>query len=224
MMEEMNNSATCERADDLVSVLYGEASEREQREFELHVKQCASCRAEFAAFAQVREAVGEWRDEALNGFVSSPGVATPPRKSAIAALRQFLNLSPLRMKGAIGFAVLLFCLLVVLAFGRLSSSSQNAPQVAVQNPQTGYTKQDLDRAVQDALEKQAALAKPEREQRVIEVAKPKIAVTSAAKDSTLATSAPRSRRPFSRAEREQLAAELRLLTTSEENELESPDK
>ena len=223
MMKEMNNSATCERADDLVSVLYGEASEREQREFELHVKQCANCRTEFAAFAQVREAVGEWRDEALNGFVSSPVVATPPRKSAIAALRQFFDLSPLWMKGAIGFAALVFCLLVVLAFGRLSSS-RNAQQVAVQSPQTSYTKQDLDRAVKDALEKQAALAKPEREQRVIEVAKPKIAVTSAAKDSTLATSAPRSRRPFSRAEREQLAAELRLLTTSEENELESPDK
>src|SRR6478672_454490 len=176
MMEEMNNSATCERADDLVSVLYGEASEREQREFELHVKQCASCRAEFAAFVQIREAVGEWRDEALNGFVSSPVVATPPRKSAVAALRQFFDLSPWWMKGAIGFAALVFCLLVVLAVGRLSSS-QNAPQVAVQNPQTGYTKEDLDRAVQDALEKQAALAKPEREQRVIEVVKPKIAGT-----------------------------------------------
>jgi len=223
MMEEMNNSATCERADDLVSVLYGEASEREQREFELHVKQCANCRTEFAAFAQVREAVGEWRDEALNGFVSSPVVATPPRKSAIAALRQFFDLSPLWMKGAIGFAALVFCLLVVLAFGRLSSS-RNTQQVAVQSPQTGYTKQDLDRAVKDALEKQAALAKPEREQRVIEVVNPKIAGTSAVKDLTLAKAAPRSRRPFSRAEREQLAAELRLLTISEENELESPDK
>ena len=222
-MEDMNNSATCERADDLVSVLYGEASEREQREFELHVKQCSSCRVEFAAFAQVREAVGEWRDEALNGFVSSPVVATPPRKSAVAALRQFFDLSPLWMKGAVGFAALVFCLLVVLALGRLSSS-QNAPQVAVQSPQTGYTKEDLDRAVKDALEKQAAVAKSERERRVIEVAKPKIEVTSAVKDSTLAKSAPRSRRPFSRTEREQLAAELRLLTTSEENELESPDR
>jgi Putative zinc-finger len=223
MMKEMNNPATCERADDLVSVLYGEASEREQREFEFHVKQCASCRAEFAAFTEVREAIGEWRDEALNGFVSSPVVAAPSRKSAVAALRQFFDLSPLWMKGAVGFAALVFCVLVVLAFGRLSSSP-NLPQFAVNNPQTGYTKEDVDRAVKDALEKQAALARSQREPLVIEVAKPKTAVTSAAKDSTLAKSAPRSQRPFSRAEREQLAAELRLVSAAEETDLESPDK
>jgi len=222
-MNEMNNSATCERAGDLVSVLYGEASESEQRKFDLHVKQCASCRAEFAAFAEVREAIGEWRDEALTGFVSSPVVAAPSRKSAVAALRQFFDLSPLWMKGAVGFAALVFCVLVVLAFGRLSSS-QNVPQVAVNNPRAVYTKDDVDRAVEDALAKQAALAKTEREQRVIEAPKPKIAVTNSSRGSTLAKSTPRSRRPFSRTEREQLAAELRLLSTAEENDLESPDK
>lgn len=221
-MKEINNSATCERADDLVSALYGEANEREQREFELHVKQCASCRAEFAAFAQVREEIGEWRDEALNGFVSSPVVATPPRKSAVAALRQFFDLSPLWMRGAIGFAALVFCALVVLAFGRLSSPQ---PQVAVNDPQMVYTKQDVDRAVDDALAKQAALAKSEHDQNLVEAPKPKTATGSlASKGSSVAKSTPPARRPFSRAEREQLAAELRLLSTAEENELESPDK
>jgi len=39
-----------------------------------------------------------------------------------------------------------------------------------------------------------------------------------------ASRVPQSRRPFTRTEREQLAAELRLLSTSEENELESPDQ
>src|ERR1051326_6214052 len=102
---------TCERAGDLVSVLYGEATERERREVEVHVKQCATCREEYAAFTQVREAVGEGRDEALTGFVSSPVVAAPPRKSAVAALRQFFDLSPLWMKGAVGFAAVVFCVL-----------------------------------------------------------------------------------------------------------------
>jgi hypothetical protein len=222
MMKESENSATCERAGDLVSVLYGEANEREQREFELHAKQCASCREEFAVFAQVREAIGGWRDEALAGFVSSPVVATPLKKSAVAALRQFFGLSPLWMKGAVAFAALVFCVLVVLAFARLSSS---VPQVAVNNPRAVYTKEDVDQAVSDALAKQAAVAKSERDRRVVEVPKPKQAVTfNAAKGSAVAKSAPRLRRPFSRAERDQLAAELRLLTTSEENDLESPDR
>src|SRR5689334_20797791 len=154
MMKETDNS-TCERAGDLVSVLYGEATEREQREFELHLKQCGSCRAEFAAFAGVREAVGEWRDEALNGFVSSPMVAAPRRKSALAALRQFFDLSPMWMKGAVGFAAVVFCVLLVLALGRTSLPTAEPPVVAT-NRAAVYTKEDLDRAVADALAKQEA--------------------------------------------------------------------
>src|SRR5215813_8619517 len=122
MMNGTDNSPTCERAEDLVSVLYGEANEHEKRDFEVHLQQCAGCRAEFAALAQVRESIGEWRDEALGGFVSSSAVLHE-RKSAMAALRQFFNLSPLWMKGAVGFAVVVFCVLVALTLRPLRSVS-----------------------------------------------------------------------------------------------------
>jgi hypothetical protein len=215
-------SKDCERAGDLVSVLYGEATEREQRDFELHLKQCEHCRAEFASFAQVRDAVGEWRDEALTGFVSSPVVAAPPRKSAIAALRQFFDLSPLWLKGAVGFAAVVFCALLVLAFGRFSAASREVPsQVAVKNPAAVFTKEDVDRAVDQALTRQQAVVKKEREERLIEAPEPRVAlVNSGSKSSTVAksTRVPQSRRPFSRAEREQLAAELRLVS-SDDSEL-----
>jgi len=227
-MKETDNS-TCEGAGDLVSVLYGEATEREQREFELHLEQCGNCRAEFAAFTDVREAIGEWRDEALTGFVSSPMVAAPRRKSALAALRQFLDLSPLWMKGAVGFAAVVFCVLVVLVLGRFSSSPHKVA-IASGNPGAVYTKEDVDRAVADALAQQEAVAQKEREQRVIEEAhKPKVIVavvrSAGAKSSGIEKSAraPHERRPFSRAEREQLAAELRLVSSSDENDLD-PDR
>lgn len=225
-MREIENSSTCERAEDLVSVLYGEATEREQREFELHLKECGNCRREYAAFAQVRESIGEWRDEALSGFVSSPVVAAPPRKSALAALRQFFDLSPLWMKGAVGLAAVAFCVLVVLVLGRFSSSPPREVQIASGNPAAVYTRDDVDRAVTDALAKQEALAQKEREQRVIEAPKPVVTVSSAgAKSLTVAksTRGPHERRPFSRAEREQLAAELRLLSSSDESDLD-PDR
>ena len=227
-MKEMDNSSICERAGDLVSVLYGEADEREQREFELHLKQCGNCRAEFASFAQVREAMGEWRDEALTGFVSSPIVAAPPRKSALAALRHFFDLSPLWMKGAVGFAAVAFCVLVVVAWGRFSTTPPEVPTASV-NPASAYTKEDVDRAVADALTKQQALVQKEREQRVAEVRKPSVVVSSSSAKSsrvtnaTATTRAPHERRPFSRTEREQLAAELRLLS-NDESDLELPDK
>jgi hypothetical protein len=223
MMKNDDNSSTCERADDLVSVLYGEATEQEQREFQLHLKQCENCRAEFGAFAQVREAIGEWRHEALNGFVSSPIVAAPLKKSAVAALRQFLALSPLWMKGAVGFAAVVFCVLVALALGRWSSSNREPVPVAQVNPAAIYTKDDVERAVGAAVAKQQALAQKEREQRVLAQSRPQVDLAAKSPGVVRATHEPQARRPFSRAEREQLAAELRLFS-SDDNDPELPDR
>lgn len=211
-MNEMDLSSTCERADDLVSVLYGEASEGERRDFELHLQQCGNCRTEFSAFVQVRESIGDWRDEALTGFVSAHAAPAPVRKSALAAWRQFFDLSPLWLKGAVGFAAVIFCVLAVLAVVRTRPSGEE-PRIATVNPDAVYTKQDLDRAVQEAL------AKQQREQPVVDL-KPDIIVESATpKSSNVAKSGPRARRPFSKAEREQLAAELRLLSNEDEMDL-----
>jgi len=223
MMKEIDDSSACERAGDLVSVLYGEATEREQREFELHLKQCGNCRAEFAAFTDVRESIAEWRDEALNGFVSSPMITTPRRKSAVAALRQFFALSPWWMKGAVGFAAVVFCVLIALAWVSFSSRSREVPIAEKKYPAV-YTKEDVDRAVADALAKQESLADKSHVQ-ISKAPKPtEVTSPSPAKSSSpLAESkrparAPHERRPFSRAEREQLAAELRLLSTADESE------
>lgn len=204
-MNEIDHSSTCERADDLVSVLYGEASERERRDFELHLQQCGNCRAEFAAFAQVCESIGEWRDEALSGFVSAKAAAAPVRKSALAAWRQFFDLSPLWLKGAVGFAALVFCVLAVLAVMRQGAVDKPEP-VATVNAAAVYTKQDLDRAVQEALAKQ---------QREVALKPDVVAESPTPKSANIAKSEPRARRPFSKAERAQLAAELRLISSDE---------
>lgn len=211
-MNDIEHSSTCERADDLVSVLYGEASERERRDFELHLKQCTNCRTEFAAFTHVRESIGEWRDEALSGFVSTHTSVKPVRKSALAAFRQFLDLSPMWLKGAVGFAAVVFCALAAVAFIRftrpeMSLTPDEPARVATTNPDAVYTKQDLDRAVQQAL------AKAEREQRVDEPKPPVVAKSPRSRSSNVAKTA---RRPFSKAEREQLAAELRLTANDDD--------
>ena len=213
-MNEVDHSPTCERAGDLVSVLYGEASERERRDFELHLQQCGSCRAEFAAFAQVRESIGEWRDEALTGFVSAHAPVRV-KKSALAAWRQFFDLSPLWLKGAVGFAAVIFCVLAALAFMRLKPG-ENIPRVATANPDAVYTKQDMDRAVQEAVAK-------EREQRVTDQTPDISPESPTPKNPKIAKSAPRERRPFSKAERDQLAADLRLLSNDDETDLDQLD-
>jgi hypothetical protein len=210
-MNERNHSPECERASDLIAFLYNETNESETRDFELHLKQCRACGEEVSSFGVVRESITAWRDEALSGFVSAPLPATSQKKSALAALRQFFDLSPLWLKGATAFAILSFCVLVALVASPKPNRTErgNAESIAEKaKPETLYTQQDVDRLVKEAL------AKQEKPREVIVVTQsPKPKATRA--PSQLANS----RRPLTRAEREQLAADLRLLSTADDVDL-----
>ena len=209
-MNEIQNSPGCERASDLIAFLYDEADEREARDFQLHLQQCNSCREEVASFGDVRESITAWRDEALAGFVSTPVTAQPKTKSALAALRQFFDLSPWGLKGATALAAVTFC---VLAGWALFKSNN---QVISKNPDAVYTQQDINQAVKEALAQQARVQPP------VETPSPENVVLNFPKPkpkSSRATKSARSQRPLSKEEREQLAAELRLLSTDDDSTL-----
>lgn len=210
-MKETMDSPSCERAPDLMAFLYHEMDERETRDFRLHLQQCGECREEAASLGVVRESITAWRDEALAGFVSTP-VITRPRKSAVAALRQFFELSPLWLKGATAFALVAFFVLAGLAFVKLRPD--NAPPAL--NADAKYTEQDVNQRVKEALAKQLNVARPVESgtTAVVEPAKPKQSKTASTAQFA------RSRRPLSRAEREQLAADLRLLSTPDDSSLQ----
>lgn len=194
------NSPACERGSDLIAFLYNETDDRETRDFELHLQQCSTCREEIAAFRSARESITAWRDEALSGFVATMPVR---KKSALAALRQFFELSPLWLKGATAFALLAFCVLAALAIVRLKTT---APTLTAANPAAVYTEEDVNRRVKEALANQP---KPNQavETPAVVVASPKPKPQRITKPSQVA----KSRRPLSKSEREQLAADLRLL-------------
>ncbi|HET6976380.1 MAG TPA: zf-HC2 domain-containing protein [Pyrinomonadaceae bacterium] len=214
-MKDRELSPTCERAADLIAFIYDEVSEREAQDFKLHLRECGSCREEASAFGVVRESIITWRDEALAGFVATPVATKTHKKSALAALRQFFDLSPLWLKGATAFALLAFCLLVGIVIFR---SRERGGELTQQNPNAVYTQQDVNRMINEAVSKQQASVKaseaPAKEtEPTVRYQKPK----------TVRPSAPnrfaKSRRPLSRAEREQLAADLRLLSTSDDEPL-----
>jgi len=210
-MNERQHSPACERASDLIAFIYNEVDEREAQEFQLHLRECSSCREEAASFGVVRESITAWRDEALAGFVSTPVATKSHKKSAFAALRQFFDLSPLWLKGATAFAILTFCVLVGIVL--FKSNDRELSSAKDQNPNAIYTPQDVDRMVKEALAKQQENNKPAAERpseklQTVKYPKPKSSPRSSA--SVMA----KSRRPLSRAEREQLAADLRLLSTS----------
>jgi hypothetical protein len=125
-MQEM--TGPCARAADLVAYLYREATPAEARDFENHMKRCASCSAEIAGFGDVRGAIKEWRQQALGAFSShaleASATAAPAftrkgsaqRRSALDALREFFTLSPVWMRAATAAVAVVFCALAVIAF------------------------------------------------------------------------------------------------------------
>src|SRR5205085_2276371 len=119
----------CEHGEELVAYIYGETSPVEANAFRQHLKGCAVCREELAAFGGVREAVGEWRAEVFGSIPSlnineslaptTDAHTTPARRrSAVAALREFFSLSPLWLQVGIAAAALVVCALAALTFAR----------------------------------------------------------------------------------------------------------
>jgi len=230
-MKEKVDGPGCGRENDLIAFLYGELDSGENTAFRSHMQECHFCTAELAEFSSIRESVAVWRNEALVGVTSPSFQATPVYKSdvakpgALVALREFFNLSPLWMKGAVVFASLLFCLFAVLAVARLRETPPTP--VAKNSPARTYSQEQLNAAVA---------------QRVQELQLNKESLKPAPKDIVVQRQADRvphkrntnslivagnpqqkARRPLSKVEREQLAADLRLIDNPIDGDLELLD-
>jgi anti-sigma factor RsiW len=224
----------CHRAEDLVTYLYGEASDAEARDFAGHLQQCDACRSEFGAFSQVHESIVGWRDEALGSSLSAAPVSFAPpvnfaqpvsrerKLTALAALREFFNVSPLWLRGAIGFAALLLLVLGGLTISRsLSVSLRRPEQLANKATEPTYSQQDVDRRVEQRL---AEIARQNERQNASQATavSPK-AIKSSVKETGTQLAGnrpqPKAARPrgLSRQEREQLAADLRLIPRDEDD-------
>jgi anti-sigma factor RsiW len=229
------NILTCGRESELIAFLYGELNDDEALTFRKHMHGCVACSSELTAFGDVRESVVAWRNESLGGVIS-PAVVTPPaitaskrKPSALAALREFFDLSPLWMKGAIAFTSVLFCLFTVLAVARWRETS-HGPETANQNNKL-YTEQQLnalvERRVQEEIQRikqdqrpaaNPVLAANDVFQKLVD----KKALTRGSEVAKAAGGAG-ARRPLSRVEREQLAADLRLISSKSDGELDLLD-
>src|SRR5215813_9219643 len=208
----------CERADDLLSYLYGEANEAQAQSFELHLKQCKSCSTELTSFGQVRNSMVTWRDEILDSFVTWPLAAAPRKKSALAALKGFFDLSPLWMKGAAALATVLFCVLVLLTVREFGKQTPIAP---IQTDEAKYTQAQVDEIVSRALVQQATNTQQQQTTEAPRVMAQRNQNERKRSNPSLinSTQEARGRRPLSKSERQQLAADLRLLAPQDDGGL-----
>ena len=229
-MEEEIDGYACEKADEMIAFLYGELDKVQAETFERHTHSCSSCRQELAAFRGVRQSMIAWRDESLVGSfgVAPSRVAASvgsEKPSALAAMREFFRLSPVWTKGALACATVLFCLLAGLAVMRMQRTPP--PSVTVNSDSKAYSDQELkalvDRRVQDELNRiKNSTPPPQTPEEVTINQPPKSPNRQATKRTEVATNAP-ARRPLSRIEREQLAADLRLVSLNNDSELELLD-
>jgi hypothetical protein len=154
MKENSELSVGCQRAEDLVTYLYGEASAREAAEFEGHMGDCVSCRKEIKAFSRVRKDVVEWRNQSLPSFDSSPASApllsneAGLKPSALHALREFFTLSPMWMRAATAMAVTVVCALLVFTIAYFSEQPKTVVKIVPGEP----TQAQVDEKVRQRLE------------------------------------------------------------------------
>ena len=220
-MKERIESAPCERGNDLVSFLYQELEGRELRDFQQHLNGCASCSGELTSFQEVRSSVVAWRQESL-------GVNTAPvrpaasftnfeRPSAVAAIRQFLALSPVWLKGAVAFASLLIFAVVVSLVMKLGA----APQAPLASSEKVYSEAELRAKVEAGVQQRLMELNAVNKNPANETTQPQLIVArqpTPKSKAVLTSKTPRA--PLTKSEREQLAADLRLISPTEDSDLD----
>lgn len=219
MIKENTESGACARAEDLVTYLYGEASEREAYDFRRHAEHCSACRDELTAFSRVREGVVEWRNLSLPAFEFSqqpaPALseaATKPRAhSALRALREFFALSPMWMRAATAVAVLAVCALVVFTVVHFSQQPQQT--VVQKDVQTGPTQAQI-----EVMANKRAEELRQQEKRDAEASAPEKSSVAVVKDSAppaAPVKAKRAARPQMLAKQSQRAVPNRVNSSQE---------
>ncbi len=231
-MQERINTTSCERGSDLIAFLYGEVNESEARDFEKHLAQCAGCKNELNAFRGIRESVIDWRNESLGltsaraveSIPTSPAVAVERKPSAMAAIRGFFDLSPLWMKVALTGVAVVFCVVAGLIFTGLREKPLQTP-VATNKV---YSEQELQSKVEDGVQAKLKQMNALKEASVAPVLVGQSKHSTSKRSGDLSKESavyfPRTKRaPLTRSEREQLAADLRLIVPKDETNIDLLD-
>lgn len=228
------DAPSCGRESDLVAFLYGELDDPEKMSFNSHMQTCQLCQGQSSEFRSIRESVAAWRDESLgrvNVTSAAPFELLNERKrSGLAALRAFFDLSPLWMKGAVGLATILFCIFTVLAVAKLRP--EPVPAATINPNSRGYSQKEMNALVEQRVREELARAKSSEQPSVVPATvavKPKSvgprlrALSSHDYEVASATQNGKARRPLTKTERDQLAADLRLTSSGTERGVDLVD-
>ena len=216
-------SLNCGRENDLMGFLYDELEPAEKQDFGRHLQNCTGCSSQLASFTDIRETVIEWRNDSLgSSSAAQQGVSTFERRkpSALAAIREFFNLSPLWLKGSVAFASLLFCLLAVLVLARFSEKSNIQP-VAATVKQNNLSADEINAKVEQRVKDELQRRETNRGLATIQPNPVSVSPRRVKTNQLVATSSQRNKagRPLTKVERQELAADLGLIDDGSDSEL-----
>ena len=220
-MQEMN----CGREEELVSFLYDELDDAAKTRFAHHAEGCEGCKSQLTSFTNVRQSVVAWRNQSLGTLPTFDQrhqvVLAQPNRSALAALREFFDLSPLWAKGTLAFASLLFCLLAVLAVARFNQTTPVNNVVSENNPKSAQEfNTEVERRVKEELERRDANQRQLTAAVAEQPAKQNLSRPgNSSKRSVRTAPSTRTARPLSKLERQELAADLRLIESDSDLDL-----
>ncbi len=224
------DTPNCGRENGLIEFLHGELDEPTARDFERHLTNCADCESELREFKQIRSSVLAWRQETVGAATvrsvsasqASARASDLGKPSAMAALRQFFDLSSLGMKGSIAFASVLFCVVSALALAHLFEN----PKPDVAGDEKRYTEKELQAKIEYALKSRLPDAETQEPTLLPSIANDNNHQLKPQRRGPIRSSAgvganPKvGRGPLTKAEREQLAADLRLILPQDDTDLE----
>lgn len=222
-MHKRMNASICQRGNDLISFLYGEADGQEAQDFGRHLEQCAECTRELTQFREIRDGVIAWRQESLGVLpgrdreLSRSRFGYSEKPSALVAVRQFFDLSPLWLKGAVAFAGILFCVATIFMVATL----REKPEAAAVPKEKLYSEKELQAKVEEGIQSRLQQLNSQKKD-VHEIQPPPTMAQNQSvklKSGEAAAKGKTRRAPLTRSEREQLAADLRLITTGEDSDL-----
>jgi len=154
----LNSLNGCGRKEDLVTYLYGEASEVERASFERHLVDCAACRDEMTAFERVRDDLGAWQ------LGLTPRAEIVLRRSRLDVLRELIGLFrvwPVWVRGAALAGTAAAMLLVALSIAGTNITMKNGDFAIdfgwTKNSATGVpavSSEEVERMVQNAVAKE----------------------------------------------------------------------
>ncbi len=130
------NQFACDRKEDLVTYLYGEATAAERVLFERHLNECDDCGAELKAFGRVRDDLGAWQ------FGFAPRTEFVPPKTKMDVVRELIGMFPVWARGlAMTGAAAAVVLMALSVLGNRTGVSNS----------TGLTEQQVQEIVSKAV-------------------------------------------------------------------------